>query len=376
MRCVIYARYSSDGQREESVEGQLRECKEFADRHNMTIMSHYIDRARSAVTDDRPEFQKMIRDSAKKQFNVVLVWKLDRFSRSRFDSATYRAILKRNGVKVVSAMENISDGPEGIILEAMLDGMAEYYSAELSVKVKRGQKENALKCKANGGTIPFGYIINADRYYEIDPLTAPIVLEIFTKYADGMTVKEISDDMNSRGIFTNTKYKYTNKSSFHNLLKNRRYIGEYRYGETVTPDGMPAIVPQEIFGRVQERMEKNQHKPAYMKAETEYILTTKIFCGKCGTMMVGVGGTSKTGKVHHYYKCGNAIYKKSCDKKTVQKDWIERHIAALTRDYVLRDEILSSGWRKRLWSFKSARTRPSRFYRNSLTILKSESAIS
>jgi len=340
LRAIIYARYSSDGQREESVEGQLRECKEYAERHNMTVVSCYIDRALSARTDDRPEFQKMIRDSARKQFDIVLVWKLDRFSRNRFDSATYRAILKRNGVKVVSAMENISEGPEGIILEAMLDGMSEYYSAELSVKVKRGQKENALKCKANGGTIPFGYIINADRYYEIDLMTAPIVLEIFTKYADGMTVKEISAELNSRGVFTNTKYKYTNKASMHNLLKNRKYIGEYRYGETVTPGGMPAIVPQDIFDKVQARMAKNQHKPAAMKAVEEYILTTKIFCGKCGAMMVGVGGTSKTGKVHHYYKCGNAIYKKSCDKKTARKSWIERHIVALTRDYVLVDEII------------------------------------
>ena len=229
----------------------------------------------------------------------------------------------------------------------MLDGMSEYYSAELSVKVKRGQKENALKCKANGGTIPFGYIINADRYYEIDPMTAPIILEIFTKYADGMTVKEISDELNSRGVFANTKYKYTNKASMHNLLKNRKYIGEYRYGETVTPGGMPAIVPQEVFDRVQERMAKNQHKPAYMKAVTEYILTTKIFCGKCGTMMVGVGGTSKTGKVHHYYKCGNAIYKKSCDKKTAKKAWIERHIVALTRDNVLVEKS-STDWQMRL----------------------------
>lgn len=341
MNAVIYARYSSDGQREESVEGQLRECKEYAERHNMTVVSSYIDRALSARSDDRPEFQKMIRDSAKKQFDIVLVWKLDRFSRNRLDAATYRAILNRNGVKVVSAKENISDGPEGIILEAMLDGMAEYYSAELSVKVKRGQKENALKCKSNGGMIPFGYKINTDRYYEIDPLTAPIVLEMFTKYADGMTVKEISDELSLRGVFTNTKYKYTNKSSFHNLLKNRRYIGEYRYGDTITPDGMPAIVSQEIFDRVQERMEKNKHKPAYMKAVTEYILTTKLFCGKCGTMMVGVGGTSKTGKIHHYYKCGNVIYKNSCDKRTVRKAWIERHVVALTRDYILRDEVIT-----------------------------------
>ncbi|MCL2153686.1 MAG: recombinase family protein, partial [Oscillospiraceae bacterium] len=309
-----------------TIEGQLRECKEFAERHNMTVISHYIDRAQSARTDDRPQFQQMIRDSSKKQFDVALVWKLDRFARNRTDSATYRAILKRNGVSVVSAMENISEGPEGIILEAILEGMAEYFSAELSVKVKRGQKENALKCKANGGMIPFGYTINSERYYEIDPLTAPIVLEIFTRYADGQTVKEISADLNNRGVFANTKYKYTNKASMHNLLKNRRYIGEYRYGDTIVPGGMAAIVPQGIFDRVQERMEKNKHKPAAMKADEEYILTTKLYCGLDGAMMVGVGGTSKTGKVHHYYKCGNVIYKKSCTKKTVKKEWIERHV--------------------------------------------------
>ena len=284
--------------------------------------------------------QKMIQDSAKKQFDVVLVWKLDRFSRNRFDAATYRAILKRNGVKVVSAKENISEGPEGIILEAMLDGMAEYYSAELSVKVRRGQKENALKCKANGGNVPFGYRINSERYYEIDPMTSPLVLEMLTRYADGETVNEISADMNARKLFAGTRFKYTNKSSMGNLFKNRRYIGEYRYGDIVTPNGMPAIVPQAVFDAVQVRMAKNKHKPAAKKADEEYILTTKIFCGKCGTMMVGVGGTSKTGKVHHYYKCGNLIHKKSCDKKTVQKAWIERHIVALTRDYVLRDEVI------------------------------------
>ena len=309
MKAVIYARYSSENQTENSIGGQLRECMEYAEKHNFAVVGAYIDRALSAKIDDRPEFQRMIADSAKKQFDVVLVWKLDGFARNRLDSATYRAILKRNDVNVVSAKENISEGLEGIILEAMLEGMAEYYSAELSQKVKRVQKENALKCKAVGST-PFGHRKNADKMFEIDPLTAPIVLEMFTMYADGKTVKEISAAMNSRAVFANIKYKYTNKSSLHNLLKNRRYIGEYRYGDVVTPGGMPAIVPVEIFEKVQERMERNRHKPSAKKADEEYILTTKLFCEKCGTMMVGVGGTSKTGKVHYYYKCGNRIYKK------------------------------------------------------------------
>ena len=340
MNVVIYARYSSDGQTESSIEGQLRECKEYAERNNMTIAETYIDRALSAKTDNRPEFLKMVSDSSRKQFQAVLVWKLDRFARNRKDSATYRAILKRSGVKLISVKENISEGPEGIILEAMLEGMAEYYSAELSVKVKRGQTENALKCKANGGAIPFGYKINAERYYEIDPLTAPIILEIFTRYADGETVCSISADLNARGVFANNKHKYTHKASMHNLLKNRRYIGEYRYGKIITPGGMPAIVPKDIFKRVEERMKKNKHTPAAQKAITEYILTTKLFCGNDGAMMVGVSGTSKTGKKHHYYKCGDAQHRKACNRKAIKKDWIESHIVALVKDFVLRDNVI------------------------------------
>ncbi len=217
MRAIIYARYSSDNQREESIEGQLRECKEFADRQNLTIIGTYIDRALSAKSDNRPEFQKMIADSSKKQFDVVLVWKLDRFARNRVDSATYRAILRRNNVKVVSAKENISEGPEGIILEAILEGMAEYYSAELSVKIKRGQTENALKCRYNGGYIPFGFAVDDNKLFIPDPITAPVVREIFEKYADGKTVKEITSSLSERQAFASSKYNYTNKSSIHNI---------------------------------------------------------------------------------------------------------------------------------------------------------------
>lgn len=177
MKAVIYARYSSDNQREESIEGQIRECTEYAVRNDITILSSYIDRALSARTADRPEFQRMIADSEKRLFDVVLVWKLDRFSRDRYDSAHYKHILKKNGVRVISARENISEGPEGIILESMLEGYAEYYSAELSEKIQRGQKENALKCRSNGGNIPLGYKIGADGVLEIDPATAPLVEE-------------------------------------------------------------------------------------------------------------------------------------------------------------------------------------------------------
>ena len=227
MNAVIYARYSSDSQREESIEGQLRECREYAGRNGMTVVGSYIDRALSAKTADRPEFQRMIKDSAKGLFEIVLVWKLDRFSRDRYDSAHYKHILKKNGVKVVSAKEHISEGPEGIILESMLEGYAEFYSAELSEKIHRGQKENALKGKK-------------------------------------------IEDFNARGL-TTRKGRPFSMSSFNALLKNRKYIGEYRYQDVVIPGGVPDIVPEELFCRVQQRMEKNKRAPAHTKAkESEF----------------------------------------------------------------------------------------------------------
>lgn len=122
MTGVIYARYSSDNQREESIEGQLRECQAFAKKNDITLLEPYIDRALSAKTDNRPNFLKMIKDSAAKKFDVVIVWKLDRFSRNRFDSAHYKNILRKNGIRVISATESISEGAEGILLESMLEG--------------------------------------------------------------------------------------------------------------------------------------------------------------------------------------------------------------------------------------------------------------
>ena len=337
---VIYARFSSDRQREESIEGQLRECREYAEKNGIRVIDSYIDRALSASkeTEKRLDFQRMIRDSGKRLFDTVLVWKLDRFARNRYDSAHYKSILKKNGVRVVSATEHITEGPEGIILESMLEGMAEYYSAELAEKIRRGQKENALKCHNNGGPPPFGYIL-VDHHLQIDPVTAPVVLEIFKRYAEGDTLQIIIEDLNGRGIKTRKgkEFKY---SSFNKLLQNRAYIGEFHYSDTVIPDGVPAIVPQEIFDRVQMRREKNKRAPAAAKADDKFLLTTKLFCGKCGRMMVGDSGTSHTGKAHYYYKCGNAKRKKGCDKKAVKKDWIENIVVNQTMELVMNGPLM------------------------------------
>lgn len=325
MKAVIYARYSSDNQREESIEGQILECTAFAEKNSITILRHYIDRAFSAKTDNRPEFQNMIKDSAQGLFDIVLVWKLDRFSRNRYDSAHYKAILKKNKVKVVSATEKISEGSEGILMESILEGFAEYYSADLSEKIVRGMTENALKCKYNGGGQTIGYVIDEEQYFQIDALTAPLVLEAFKMYDKGATMKEICDWMNAQG-FRNSRGNPISFNSVEKLLKNRRYLGEYRYRDILVPDGIPQIVPQDLFDRVQARMEKNKKSPARFKAEDEYILSGKLFCGYCGEPMVGESGTGRNG-VHHYYKCTSIKRKKkSCEKATVKKQWLEELI--------------------------------------------------
>ena len=340
MKAVIYARYSSDSQREESIEGQIRECTAFAEKNGITILRHYIDRAYSAKTDNRPDFQEMIQDSGRKLFDMVIVWKLDRFARNRYDSARYKAQLKRNGVKVVSATEVISEGAEGIILESVLEGYAEYYSADLSEKVIRGRKENALKCKFNGGTLPIGYVIDEEQHFQIDPLTAPFVLDVFKKYDKGATMKELRDWLNENGI-RNKLGKPLNFNSIQHMLSNRRYIGEYKYRDIVVPDGIPVIVPEDLFDRVQEKLAQNRKAPARHKAEDDYLLTTKLFCGHCGSPMVGESGTSKTGQVHHYYKCTKAKREHACKKKSERKDWIEKLVVRYTVRNVLTDENIA-----------------------------------
>ena len=343
MTAVIYARYSSDSQREASIEGQLRDCKDYAEKNGITVVGTYIDRAYSAKTDDRPEFQHMIKDSAKKIFDVVLVWKLDRFARNRYDAVNYKHQLEKNGVHLVSAMEPISQGPEGIMVESMLIGMAEYYSAELALKVARGERENALQCKYNGGVVPLGFTIGKeDRLYHIDPETAPIVQEIFTRYADGEPAEKIAASLNERGLRTRTGKPFV-KNSFFQIFRNRRYIGEYRYKDIVTPGGIPAIIDQDLFDRVQQRFEQNRiahGRPA--KEDVSYLLTTKLFCGKCGTLMGGESGTSHMGNTYYYYKCGNAKRhgKAHCDLKAIRKEPLERFVVDTAIKVIFSDEII------------------------------------
>ena len=341
MTAVIYARYSSDNQREESIEGQIRECTAYAEKNGITVVKHYIDRALSAKTDNRPDFQQMIKDSEKRLFDIVLVWKLDRFARNRYDSAHYEYQLERNHVKLVSATEPISDSPAGIMVKSMLTGMAEYYSAELSEKVVRGMTENVLKGKYNGGTIPIGFKVDEEKFFQVDPLKAPFVVEAFQRYNDGATMKELMNWLNDSGVTTNRNQKLT-YNSIQTLLTNHRYIGENRFKDIVMPDSIPAIVDKDLFEEVQQKIKKNSRAPARHKAEDDYLLTTKLFCGMCGAMMFGECGTGRNKVVHHYYKCATAKRFKTCKKKTVRKEWLEDLVVAETMKLIQDDAVIDA----------------------------------
>ena len=324
-KAIIYARYSSEMQTEQSIEGQLRVCNKFAEDNGFTIIETYIDRATTGTNDQRPAFQQMLRDSKKGEWQYVLVYKGDRFARNRIESAINKKTLKDNGVKLVSCTENIPDTPEGIILESLLEGMAEYYSAELSQKVKRGKNETRHKELYIGGHVLFGYHI-VDKKYTIHPENAEIVKQIFADYINGKTVKAIWEDLNARGI-KNNEGKPFSKNTIHYMLQKEQYIGIFRHGEDVFYKTFPRIIDQGTWEQAQKIINENKHAPSRRKSYGKYLLSGKMFCGTCGSLMTGESGKARNGTIHYYYKC---CHKKknarNCEMRQVKKDLIERKV--------------------------------------------------
>lgn len=315
---VIYARYSSDSQTEQSIEGQLRVCEEYARTHEILILNTYIDRAMTGTNDNRPDFQKMIKDSNAKKWDYVLCYKLDRFSRNKYEMAMHKKTLKDNGVRVISATEFIPDSPEGIILESMLEGYAEYYSAELSQKIRRGNNESRRKGNLTGGRVPFGYKREGKKAV-IDEENAEVVRYIFAESSKGVYVKDIIAELESRGI---TYYgKKFVKQTVYKLLSNERYSGIYTYNGEVFDNIYPRIVPQDIFDTVQKKLQNNKYgkKPV----EADFILRHKVKCGYCGSSINVDSGTARNGEKKFYYKCRSSKNGEGCHSTAIPKDILE-----------------------------------------------------
>lgn len=347
MNTVIYARYSAGPrQTDQSIEGQLRVCTDFCKQRRLTVIDTYCDRHISGRTDERPEFQRLIADAKRKKFEAVVVYKTDRFARNKYDSAVYKRELKRNGIQIFYAAEAIPDGPEGIILESLMEGLAEYYSAELAQKIKRGMHESALKCQSTGSGRPLGYRVDEQKHFQIDPESAQTVQTIFEQYIKGESNAAICELLNSRGLRT-AQGKPFNKNSINRIIKNRKYIGEYRYHDIVVEGGMPAIISKDTFNLAQAEMERRRTRKAPKSPKAEYLLAGRLFCGHCKGPMQGVSGTGKSGSKWYYYYCGNTRGKnKTCDKKQVSRDRLERAVVDFTVRYILQEEVLEELARK------------------------------
>lgn len=332
MNAVIYARYSSHGQRDVSIEDQVREIQQYADSHNLTVIRTYADRKRTGrETEKRYEFMRMIADSGKHDFQCVLIYKHDRFARNKYDSVIYKKKLKDNGVKVVAVAEPIPDGAGAKILESIYEAMAEEYSENLSQNIKRGQYGNAIKCYANHKA-PFGYIINHDTHkYDIDTENAPFVKTIFSMILQGKQHKEVLSYLAKNG-------KHHSKNWLYQLLHNERYTGIYIYGDVRIVGGMPQLISQTDFEKVQSIMKKRQQKPQLKPYH--YLFSGLIYCGYCNSLMNGESATSHTGVTYRYYCCPTAKKQKKCHKKRISAEFLESKAIAALKSTIFTEEII------------------------------------
>ena len=332
---VAYARYSSAGQRDVSIEQQLADIRAFARREGYTLVHEYADHAKSGFrhVDARTAFQSMMAAADSGTFDTVICWKVDRFGRNREESALFKGRLRRFGVKVLYAMEPIPEGSAGVLLEGMLEATAEWYSRQLSENVLRGMADNARRCLYNGTHI-IGYTAGPDGRYCIQPDEAAMVRDIFRMYRTGYSAAMIARHLNGLGLTTPRGNPFCAQGIL-KIIANERYTGVYIWGDVRTPGGMPAIISRQEYEEAQHMKKKTARHVE--QGAVDYLLTGKAYCGLCGCSMVGDSGTSKTGARHYYYSCYHRKHDKACLKKSVQKDYLEDTVISFVLDYVLSD---------------------------------------
>ena len=363
---VAYARFSSDNQRTESIDAQIRAICDYCDKNGYNLVKIYKDEAISGTsTEDREQFIQMINDSKDKGFNYVVVHKFDRFARNRYDHALYEKKLEDNGVKLLSVMEQLNDSPESVILKSVLTGMNEYYSLNLAREVRKGQKENALKCVHNGGIPPLGYDLNDDNTYKINEEEAKSVKLIYKMYLDGRGYATIADELNALG-FTNKLGKSFKKTSIRDTLLNEKYTGTFIFGkkdkkgkltgkELRVEHGIPAIISKEVFEQVQFKIKNRQHRKTSGRstAKSTYLLTGLCICGECGgTFSGGYRSVDRVSRnVHYGYLCRQRKDKvNNCKNKAIKKEELETMVINAVKTYIFQErqiEIITN----KVWDY-------------------------
>lgn len=297
-KAAIYARFSSHRQHEESIDTQIDICTSKAASMGATVVATYADRAISGRSaEKRPQFLQMVSDAKRGNFDLLIVYKYDRFSRNRYDAAVYKSKLRKSGVELVSATEGVPEGPEGIILESVLEGLAEYYSANLGATVRDHMRERAQECRHNGQKV-FGYTLGSDKYYHIDEGDADGVRLAFSMAVDGHGKTEIAKALNAGGWKTVNGREWT-VTKITRLLENRRYMGEYRWGDVIVPGGMPRIVSDDVWEEANRSAKGRPRAKADKRAP--YLLTGLIF-DRDGKRYESNCGRGRDGTYRYYYR--------------------------------------------------------------------------
>ena len=364
MNVVIYARVSSDSQDVDlSVSAQLRTLREYAARQGHQVISEFVDEAESGRTASRPAFREMIALAKTKSppFDAILVWKLNRFSRSRVDSITFKALLKSKGIRVISMNEPLDDTPSGQLLEGIIESIDEFYSASLGQDIKRGMRENAQRGFYNGSRPPHGchkvpVQDGAKTRYRLEPdsdesTAVRAIRRMFNMALQDVGTKEIAKTLNGEGFRTSTG-QHWGKTTVHKILTNEAYCGTLlwagRPGHLAIRSGdppvrvenaWPAIINPATFALVQKKLASRRPQAIHPRTvPSHYLLSGLLFC-TCGHAMTGRSAKSHQ---YYYYTC-NGSFKRgrdSCSARALPKDKLEKLLVEQVKERILNQESL------------------------------------
>lgn len=351
---VIYARYSSQNQRDVSIEQQFAACEKYAASGKFKIVERYADRAISGKTDNRPAFQKMMKDAHDGGFDFVIAWKSNRMGRNMLQAMVNESKLNELGIRCLYVEEDFDDTAAGRFALRNMMNVNQFYSENMAEDVIRGMQDNASKCMVNN-LPPYGYRKGKDGKYEIDEEKAAIVREIYNRILSGWTICDIMADLNNRRV-KNARGTEWKKQSFGHLLQNDRYTGVYRWSDVVVEGGIPAIIDKDTFDKVQLVLHSKKRPRGKQRMNDNYILSGKVFCGKCGSPMTAQCGTSKNGQKFNYYMCNRRRYEHDCDKRTVSKENLEQTVSNLMRAEIIDDKLIEwivSGYKEAAEKFRN-----------------------
>lgn len=336
---VLYGRYSSHNQKDISVEQQFEKGYGLASEYGIRIVDTYADRAVSGRTDKRKDFQRMMADAEKGKFCYVIAWKSNRMGRNMLEALINEARLQDMGVRVLYVEEDFDDTAAGRFAARSMMNVNQFYSENMAEDIKRGLYDNAANCMVANGHLPYGYKADDSLHYVLDEPKAAIIREIFVRVSCGEPLVDIYTSLNDRGLKTSYN-KPWGRSSFQKILHNERYRGIYIYGDVRIENGIPRIISDELFFKVQEVLKTKKNPQGRHRINGDYLLTGKLFCGHCKSPMTGVSGTGRTGQLHFYYTCQKRRMEKACTKKNVRRDDIELQVAQAIQEYALNDDVI------------------------------------